>query len=237
MNRSTGRAISFLSLIALPAMAAATPADSPGQIEQAAALRQALDGAVETMFKPGELDPNWHKGGVDLEKAVRARPDHVLLEIDNEGERSIALYSDRPMAEFIPAEWELVAEIGTENRQANASEPIEISQLDHGYYVASRGPYEQVGDAFCSNIPTATRLYMVKGSRNEMSPEIASFIFREMLERARPYTVCARTDVVGDGYRSRYFLKDGRSLPFFDEQGGKVTIVPLRPTLELLRGE
>lgn len=237
MNRSASCAISIFSLIALPAIVAATPVDSNAKVEQEAELLQALDGAIAAMFNPGELDPHWNKDGVDLEDAVKARPNQVLLEIDKEGERSIAIYSDRPIAEFIPVEWELVAEIGTENGQSNASEPIEISQLDDGYYIASRGPYEQVGDAFCSSIPTATRLYKVKGSRNEMSPEIAAFIFREMLERAKPYTVCARTDIVGDGYRSRYFLKDGRSLPFFDEQGGKVTIVPLRPTAELLRAE
>lgn len=236
MKLST-RAVVFLSLIALPALAAATPADSPGQVEQQAALSQVLDQAVEAMFAAGNPDPNWSKGGVDLEKLVKAKPDHVLLEIDNEGERTISLFTERHIAEFVPPEWELVAEIGEEDAKPSDSQPIEISQLDDGFFVASRGPFEQVGSAYCSNLPTVTRLYKVKGANSQLSPELAAFIFREMFERARSYTVCSRTDIAGEGYRNRYFFKDGRSLPFFDERSGKATIVPLRPIVDLLKAE
>lgn len=236
MKRTITRAITLLSLIAMPAALAAAPSDSD-QVELEAVMLQALDAAFEVMFKPGDPDPNWSKGGIDVEAAVEAKPNQALLEIDKDGERSITLYSDRPLAEFIPAEWELVAEIGSENQQSSAGEPIEISQLEDGYYIASRGPYERVGSATCSKVPEAARLYKVKGSSNEMSPEIAELLFREMLERAKGYTVCVRTDVDGEGYRSKFFLKDGRPLPFFNERSGKATIVPLRPTAELLRGE
>ena len=236
MKRSR-RAVALLSLIALPALATAAPADSPSQVEQEAALRQMLDEAIKAMFLAGDPEPNWSNGGVDLEKLVKAMPDHVLLEIDSEGERSISLYSERHIAEFIPADWELVAEIGQEDSKPSGGQPIEIGQLDDGYFVASRGASEQVGSAYCSNLPTVTRLYKVKGTNSQLSPELAAFIFREMFRRAKSYTVCSRTDIAGEGYRNRYFLKDGRSLPFFDDRSGKVTIVPRRPITDLMKGK
>ena len=237
MERSSSSIIAFLSLAAIPAALGAAPSANSETVAHEAELRKALDMAVEAMFTPGELDPHWNRGGIDLEQAVKARPNHVLVEVDKDGDRSVAIYSDRPVAEFIPPEWELLAEIGTDQAQSERS-PIEISELDDGYYVASRSPYWRVGEASCSNFPTSARLYKAKGAaETEMPPEIAKFIFREMLERAKPYTVCTRHDVVGEGYGTRYFFKDGRSLPFFDDRSGKSTIVPMRPISDLLKAE
>lgn len=239
MKRSSSRIICFLSLAAIPAALAAAPDGEGAEFaRQKAAVGQALDMAVELMFKPGELDPNWNKGGVDVEAAVKAKPGQVMVEVDRDGERSISLYSEKPIATFVPPEWEKIAEIGQDTAQADSSDPIEISELDEGYYVASRSTYERVGDAYCSNVPSSAQLYKAKGATDaEMSPEMAKFVFHGMLERAKPYTVCTRHDVVGEGYRARFFLKDGHSLPIFDEMTGTATIVPLRPTLELLKGE
>lgn len=240
MRSSSSRVICFLAFAAIPAaLGAAALEEGPDFAEQKAAVGQALDAAVNLMFKPGALDPNWNKNGVDLEKLVKAKPNQALVEVDKDGERSISLYSDKPMAAFIPPEWEMIAEIGNDAPQADDRHPIEISELEDGYYVASRTTgYEKLGDAECSQVPASARLYKVKeGNEPAMSPEMAKFIFYGMLERAKPYTVCVRHDVVGEGYRARFFLKDGRSLPVFDDMTGTVTIVPLRPTLELLNGE
>lgn len=240
MRRTSGCIISFISLAMISApLAAATQEEDPDFAAQKAAVGQALDLAVEMMFKPGALDPNWNKNGVDLEKLVKAKPNQVLVEVDKDGERSISLYSDKSIAEYIPAEWEKIAEIGNDAPQADDSHPIEISELEDGYYVASRTTnYEKVGDADCSQVPASAQLYKVKdGTQPAMSADMAKFIFHGMLERAKPYTVCVRHDVVGEGYRARFFLRDGRSLSVFDDLTGTVTIVPLRPTLELLRGE
>lgn len=239
MRRSSGRIISFITLAIIPAvLAAATQDENPDFAAQKAAVGQALDMAVDLMFKPGALDPNWNRNGVDLEKLVKARPNQVLLEVDKDGERSISLYSDKRIADFIPPEWEMIAQIGQDGPDPDSSDQIEISKLEDGYYVASRSTEERVGESFCSQVPTSAQLYKVKGaSEAAMSTEMAKFIFHGMMERARPYTVCARHDVVGEGYRARFFFKDGSSLPFFDDVTGTQTIVPLRPTLELLKGE
>lgn len=239
MKRSFGRIICLVSLAAISAgLPAASDEVGSELAQQKAAVGQAIDEATELMFKPGELDPNWNKGGVDLEKAVKAKPNQALLEVDNDGERSILLYSEKPMVDFVPPEWELIAEIGNDTAQTDDTRPIEISELEGGYYVASRSTYERVGDAFCSPVPATAQLYKVKGaSKPEMSPEIAKFIFHKLLDRAKPYTVCTRHDVVGIGYRARFFFKDGRSLPVFDDMTGIATIVPLRPTAELFKRE
>lgn len=238
MRRSQFRVISLFALGLLGSAPVAAQAEGPELTQIKAELDKALDAAIDAMFQPGERDPNWNRSGVDLEQIIKSKPGHVVVEVDKEGERSISLYSDRPIADFIPPEWELVAEIGTDNSQPDVSAPIEISELEKGYYVASRSPFERVGDAFCSNIPATARLYKMKDAGElQMPPEIAAFVFRGMLERAKPYTVCARHDIIGDGYRARFFLKDGRSLPVFDDMTGKATIVPMRPTLELLKGD
>ena len=238
MHRSTARIIPFLSLAVMLIAPVAAHADSPELGEHKAEFNKALDEAIEAMFKPGEMDPNWNKSGVDLEQLVRAKPNQVVVEVDKDGERSITLFSDRPIADFVPPEWEQIAEIGTGDARPEGSDPIEISQLDQGYYIASRSPTERVGGATCSDAPTTARLYKRKSDRDAaMPPEVAVFIFRGMLERAKSRTICTVHDVIGDGYRTRYFLKDGRSLPVFDDMTGKSTIVPLMPTVELLTGK
>lgn len=238
--KSSSRIIFFLTLAAMPAgLAAAQDDENLDFAAQKAAVGQALDMAVEMMFKPGALDPNWNRNGVDLEKLVKAKPNQVLVEVDKDGERSVSLYTEKPIGDFIPPEWEMIAEIGNDAPQADDRHPIEISQLENGYYVASRtSGYEKLGDAECSQVPASAQLYKVKeGIQPAMSAEMAKFIFHGMLERAKPYTICVRHDAVDEGYRARFFFKDGHSLPVFDDQAGKVTIVPLRPTLELLKGE
>src|SRR5688572_10253119 len=103
MRRTSGCIISFISLAMISApLAAATQEEDPDFAAQKAAVGQALDLAVEMMFKPGALDPNWNKNGVDLEKLVKAKPNQVLMEVDKDGERSISLYSGKPIAEYIP---------------------------------------------------------------------------------------------------------------------------------------
>jgi hypothetical protein len=95
----------YLSLVAFPAaLMATTPVSSP-QSDEKAALRQAIDQYMVTLFKPGEMDPNWNKEGADLAKALDAKPNHVLVEVDKDGRRSIMIYTGRSMTTFVPAEW------------------------------------------------------------------------------------------------------------------------------------
>ena len=179
MRLSSNGVICFLAIAACPAATAlAAQQENPDFAAQKEAVGQALDTAVGVMFKPGAQDPNWNKNGVDLEALVKARPNQMLVEIDKDGERSIAIYSDKRMAELIPPEWELIAEIGQDVPDADSSEAIEISELEDGYYVASRSTEVRVGDAFCSDVPNSAQLYRVRGATAvAMSPEIANSFF------------------------------------------------------------
>ena len=234
MKRVAQLAICLSSLIAVPTSILAQSGESaPAMpIEE---IKKALRSRAGEIFKPGAHDPHWNKMGVDLEKLVTARPNQVLLEVEDNGDRSITFYSNRPIADFIPADWELVAEFGSDELHPEVSSPVDVSELSDGYYVASRAPNERVGDATCSPIPTAARLYKKKGVESGIPSDIATLIFRETLDLGKPYTVCVRHDVAGDGYRSRYFFKDGRSLPTLEESAGTMKIVPMRPTAELLQ--
>ena len=71
MRSSSSRVICFLAFAAIPAaLGAAALEEGTDFAEPKAAVGQALDAAVNLMFKPGALDPNWNKNGVDLEKEV-----------------------------------------------------------------------------------------------------------------------------------------------------------------------
>ena len=60
--KSSSRIIFFLTLAAMPAgLAAAQDDENLDFAAQKAAVGQALDMAVEMMFKPGALDPNWNR--------------------------------------------------------------------------------------------------------------------------------------------------------------------------------
>jgi len=237
MKRSY-RPFLYLSLVAFPAaLMATTPVSSP-QSDEKAALRQAIDQYMVTLFKPGEMDPNWNKEGADLAKALDAKPNHVLVEVDKDGRRSIMIYTGRSMTTFVPAEWELVTTVGRDDSNPSLNSPIEIGEIEDGYYSVSRSSDERVGDAYCSAAPDTAQLYRTKGAKEGgMTREMASFLFRELFERAKSITVCTRYDVTGIGFRAHHFLKDGRSLPAFDEASGITTIVPMQPTMELLKGD
>lgn len=238
MNRSIRCSLACLPLVVMALPLAATPVTGSAELDQQTALNQALDQAVVAMFEPGEPDPNWSKGGADVEKAIRARPGHVALEVDKDGDRAIWFFADRPASTYIPQGWELVTEIGQIDSPENAGLPLEIGQAEDGYYSVSRSNYERVGDAYCSSAPVTARLYKAKGSADgQMSPKVIDLIYRGMLERAKSKTVCERYDESGGQYLTRYYLKDGRSLPFFNEMSGTVSLEPQRPTEEMLLGE
>jgi hypothetical protein len=59
--------------------------------------------------------------------------------------------------------------------------------------------------------------------------------FRIALLAAEDQVVCSRYERSGDGWVSRAFLPDGRSLPALDDAGERITIVPAAPVDELLR--
>ena len=237
MVRSIFHAVSVVALAASSTASPATPNSDPVEVEQQALMSQILDQAMAEMFKTGEQDPKWNDGGVDPLRALQAKPGHVLLDVDKDGERTIIFYTDKPVAASVPDDWELMTEVGRIEGSENSSVPVEISEFDKGHYMVSRTRYERVGDAFCSSAPIAAQLYKRKGApADEMGEGALIYMFRELMERAKTITVCERHEVSDGVYRSRYFLKDGRSLPFFDGETGAAKLVPQRPTAEMLEG-
>ena len=235
MLRSISHAVSALALTALSLAVSAEPANNPAKGDPKAAVGQLVDQAMAVMFKPGEQDPDWNKGGADVLGSLRGKPGHALLDVDKEGERTIIFFTDKPVAGLLPADWELVTEIGQLEDAQSASLPVEIGDVDDGYYSVSRTRYERVGDAYCSSAPTGVRIYRQKGAPQAgVDQQMVTHLFRELLERSKSLTVCERFEASEDGHRPSYFLPDGRALPFFNEKSGVTTLVAQRPIAEML---
>ena len=235
MLHSTVHAVSALALIALSSAVSAEPANNPAKGDPQAVVGQLVDQAMAVMFKPGEQDPDWNKGGADVLGSLQAKPGHVLLDVDKDGERTITFFTDKPVAGLLPTDWELVTEIGQLEGAQSASLPVEIGDVDDGYYSVSRTRYERVGDAYCSSAPAGVRIYRQKGAPpTGVDQQMVTHLFRELLERSRRLTVCERFEASDEGYRPSYFLADGRALPFFNEKSGVTTLIAQRPVAEML---
>jgi hypothetical protein len=236
MLRSIRRTGALLALLAVPAALAASPSANPSaEAGVPEGMKLAVDQAIAVMFEPGDRDPNWNKGGVDLLKALADKPDQALLEVDTDGDRMIAFFADEPIGGIIPNDWELVTEVGQLEGPGNNRHPVEISEIDDGYYSVSRSSYERVGDAYCSTAPIGARLYQAKGApQNEPGRKAITYLFRELLVRVATRKVCERYEANGGSYRASFFLEDGRSLPFFNQRSGTTTLIPRRPVSEML---
>lgn len=232
--------LSGVAFFGLAFLSASASAAEQVDDELKAMVQEALDVAEAKLFRAGPKQPDWNKGGLDPKAAVIDRPgglaNNYLVTIDKDGDVSVSIYTTRPIANFVPRNWKLVARIG----DIDAAEPngfLDFSNLEGPYYMVARGTEKRFGDAFCESPLRGANLYKAPDEDGvEIMPaEVAKLIFQGAIEMASKYTVCQKYERSAKGYRVRSFLENGRTLPGMDESEDRIGIVPARPIAELLK--
>ena len=230
----------LLAALAVPATAAAaTPGTDAMEDVQARAFMESLIAQFEAeILAPGPMVDGWNAQGADVEADLAARPGgkagNYLLEVGKDGDRGVTVFSPESPTSVIPADWTMIAEIGDFHRAGDFD--LYAMQLDGPYFAVIRGANEQNGTAWCSSGWVQARLYedssVAEGS--DLEPAVVEMLFKAFVRRFEDKVICSRHDAETDGYRARYFLPDGRSLPKMDELEEKAVIVPRGDLGELL---
>lgn len=220
--------------------AATTPTTETHPVDDVRAVVEAALNQFEVKaMAPGPAEPGWSEAGTDLHALVDSRPGgraaNFLLQEDKDGSRSVMILSPSSPLGLVPDTWSPIADIGDIESAASGTD-FYIGHLEGPYYAVLRGSSRQVGKAYCSSGPVTARLYRrpEPADADELAPEIMELLFGAVVRRLEKYEVCTRYDADGDGYRSRSFLPDGRSLPGLEESEERVTVVPAAPVETLL---
>jgi hypothetical protein len=129
----------LFSALAAGALAAAAPAWAeipetrirPQQSEQSELdrFRAAVDETRRTLFSPGPRVESWDRGGVDVDSDLRALgADRFYLLNPSSSGPQIAILTDRPISDFVPAVWRVVDSYG-EAGQAVENPGLEFAML------------------------------------------------------------------------------------------------------------
>lgn len=223
-----------ISLLPAPTLAQIeVPSSGPNSLAQ---FRTAVERMRTEMLRPGERVGDWDRGGADPDGELRAlgadRYYQLNRSVDGTG---VTILTDRPIRDFAPASWRIVDSYGT------AGETLDRPQIDflpfsERYVIASRSTSWRTNDANCFRALSHALLYEVPGAPESAEDATAPMLFRMLILAMDGQTICVRMD--GDrahGYRSRYFLPDGRALPVLTDANDLLTIVPVAPIESLVR--
>ena len=222
----------FETALAVPAVPSTTQSEDEAALAE---FRAAVAEMRAEMLRPGDRVEGWNRGGANPDADLRARgADRFYFLTRGRDGTSVAILTDRPIRDFAPATWRVVDSYGS------ASESLTNPQLDFGafsarYVMASRGQYRRIGDVDCQDNLSHALLYEVPGAPASPDDEIVPMMFRIMILALEDQRICFRSD--GDaerGYRGRFFLPDGRSLPQLDDLEAISTIVPAAPVDRLI---
>jgi hypothetical protein len=242
------KAFTILAAGVVLSLAAVAPAQPAPEMEQMPESEQmpdseqmlvALRGAVTAMrtelFAPGPPVEGWNQGGADPDSDLRAAgaDSHFFLLRSDDGP-SVVLLTGRSIAALAPEEWRIADSYGSSAvRLANPF--VQFMAITPRYVLAVRANSRRVASVDCAD-PVANAILYERPDAPESPRDVDVPIwFRLALLAAEDQVVCSRYDPVGEGYRIRAFLPDGRSLPQLDDDSERVTIVPAAPLETLLR--
>lgn len=213
--------------------AEAEPAD---EAQAVAVFRQAVAGMRTAMMRPGERVEDWDQGGADPDGDLRAlgaeRFYQVNRGVDGTG---VTILSGRPIRDFAPEGWTVVDSFG-EAGEALDNAQVDFMPFSERYVVAARSRSWRQNDARCYRNISHALLFEVPGAPASPDDALAAMTFRMIILAMEDQTICTRSE--GDraqGYRTRYFLPDGRILPELTDANDLLTIVPAAPVDTLIR--
>lgn len=232
-----------LLIAAMPQPAAAAkpaleaPETAEAEEDIVAQLRAAVAALREELLRPGPVIPGWNVGGGDPDAeviAAGAERNYLLLRSED-GEKSVAILTPRPISDFAPAGWRVVDSYGA---AADAVDRpfVQFDTLSPRYVMAIRANVYRRDNIDCSDRISHAFLYELPGTEMTEEDEMAQMMFRLALLAMEGVTICTRYEGSrAEGWLARPLLPDGRSLPSLAEPGDRATIVPAAPVDELLR--
>lgn len=215
-----------------PPAAEEAPDDDEGLL---AALQEAVAAMRREMYAPGPAVAGWNVGGADPDSDLRSAgaDNHFFLLSSDQGTQVVML-TRRPIADFAPASWRVVDTYGS--AATTLDNPfVQFMPLSARYVMAVRANGRRVATVDCAEPIENAVLYELPDAVATEEDETVPIFFRIALLASEGQTTCTRYDRVGEAYRTRVFLPDGRSLPQFDDEDNRVTIVPAAPLDRLLR--
>jgi hypothetical protein len=218
------------ALLLAPVPAAAQDESALDQFRAAVAEMRA------TMLRPGERVEGWDRGGADPDAELRALgADRYFFLNRDGGTLGVTILTDRPIGDFAPAGWRIADSYGAAG-ETLAAPQLDFMPFSERYVMAARATTWKQNDAACWRNISHALLYEIPGAAARADDEIVPIMFRMAILALQDQTVCSRAD--GDragGYRTRYFLPDGRSLPQLSAPDDLLTIVPAAPIERLIR--
>ena len=217
---------------AVPDVAVQGPSDAQAELEE---FRAAIAQLRREMLRPGERVDGWDRGGANPDADLRARgaDRHYFLTRGRDG-TSVSILTDRPIADFAPAGWQVVDSYGSGSASL-ASPQVDFAAFSPRFVMASRSQFRRVRDVDCQDNLSHALLYEVPDAPTSPGDEVIPMMFRMMILALENQEICVRID--GDaahGYRGRFFLPDGRTLPELDDPEAVSTIVPAAPVDRLI---
>lgn len=225
-----------LLALAPPAVAQLPAPEAQDESQQLlAALREMVATTRAEMFAPGPEVPGWNRGGEDPDAALRrAGADDYVFMISSTDGPAVVMLTRRLIADFAPAGWQVIDSYGT-SAAALANPFVQFIALTPRYVIGLRASSRREGGVDCSDPVANAILYEVPDAPASSGDEDMPIWFRIALLAAEDQVVCSRYERAGDGWVSRAFLPDGRSLPGLDDASERISIVPAAPVDELLR--
>ena len=193
-------------------------------------LDAAIDRNLVRVMRPGESVANWTETGTSarglLAQAPGGKDQNVIF---SERESSQALGSDSSLSSLFGADYTTRPIVGSDSAfdASRQSRHFTLVRIGDGVWFETVSPAEHIGNATCSNVAgVAARLH----ARNPLSSlsKVEKSLLAALVvsQRRNDAVVCGVSKIMkGGGYRSRYFLRDGRRLPVFDREGGSFVIV------------
>lgn len=229
--------VAALTLVA--GAAGAAPSVPNSEAEKALALLElAMDEAMAEFLETGPVDANWTQGGSDIEgdlaKLPGGKTGNYLQSVDKDGDFSLEIRSDGEVDALVPENWTTIHEIGDVDRVEEGS--VLVLSLHGNYAIAVRGSSRRVGSAYCNGKFGGARLYHFDGPEGEkdLPPEAMLLIMEMSVQRIEKQPICNRYDRDGEGYRVRYFMEGGPTLPNVEEMAERAKLVRAGPVPELL---
>ena len=219
------------------ASAPATPTLSGQDDEQAAlaGFRAAIDELRAALLQPGERVAGWDEGGADPDAELRAlgAQTHFFL-VRGETGVGVSILTDRPIADFASRSWQIADSYGVAGEQLETPQ-VDFMPISDRYIMAMRGRSWRQNDVGCFRNLSHALLYEVPGAPSRADDETVPMMFRMMILAMEDQTVCVRNDGNREqGWRSRFFLPDGRLLPALTSADDLTTIVRAAPVETLI---
>ena len=220
--------------------AAAVPelpsAQQPDDDDALARFQAALAEMRTVLLRPGERVEGWDAGGADPDSELRARgaDRHYYLTSGGESGTMVDILTDRPIMDFAPAGWQVVDSYGS-GSGASGSTVVSFQAISPRYVMGVRSRFRRVNTVDCFDDTAHALLFEVAGTPAGEDDDVAPMMFRMAILALEGQTICVRTD--GDaerGYRTRFFLPDGRSLPEMTDPNEVTRIVPAAPIDQLI---